>query len=236
MRLRIDPARALRQSPAMIRLVLVLWLAALAHPLAAAKPKPLTRLAHCTLVPTNWADGDSFRVRTASGEELTLRLYGVDCIELHGNTETLLRRLREQRAYFGITRAGGGSRSSIALARNFAAAARAKTAALLAKPFTVHTRHQDAMGDKRFKRVYAFVTCADGGDLGSTLVRMGLARAYGYDSNHPDGKTAKQTESMLRDLELVAAKRGAGIWAKTDWDQIIAERRAAMENKTSGEE
>ena len=176
-------------------------------------------------VPTRWADGDSFRVKPAVGDEFTIRLYGVDCLETNVNSETDERRLRQQRQHFGITQSGGGGRQSIALALDFGKKATEKTAGLLKQPFTVHTRFQDAWGDSRFKRVYGIVTCADGSDLASALVKAGLARAYGYDSDTPDGKTPKQAEKAFEALELQASKRGVGIWAMTDWDSLPAERQ-----------
>ena len=48
-----------------------------------ATPKPLTEIKGCTLVPTEWADGDSFLVKTPEGKEFTVRLYGADCLEWH---------------------------------------------------------------------------------------------------------------------------------------------------------
>lgn len=186
--------------------------------------EPLTKLAPCTLVPTEWADGDSFLVRFPDGKQHTVRLYGVDCMEWHVNDPTDARRLRAQRRYFGITAARPGAAESIELAKGFGKAAGQKTAALLANPFTVHTRFRDARGDGRHKRIYAFVTCADGRDLSTSLVKAGLARAYGVDAETPDGKSAKESAAALADLELQAAKRGAGVWAHTDWDKLPAER------------
>ena len=58
---------------------------------------PLQTLKNCRLLPTEWADGDSFRVRTADQREITVRLYGVDCVEWHVNDDTDERRLRTQR-------------------------------------------------------------------------------------------------------------------------------------------
>lgn len=211
--------------PLLFRIILFF---ALLLPVTAA-PKPLEKFEKCTFVPTEWADGDSFRIKTAAGKEHTIRLYGVDCLETNVNSETDERRLRQQRQYFGITHAGGGGRQSIKLAQDFGTKASKKTAGLLRQPFTVHTRFQDAWGDPRFKRVYGIVTCADGADLASELVKAGLARAYGLDSDTPDGKTLKQAEEALKTLELQAAKRGVGIWAMTDWNRLPAERQQLHE-------
>ena len=84
---------------------------------ATAAPKPLQKFENCTFVPTEWADGDSFRIKTAGGEEHTIRLYGVDCIELHvARNERNLARLREQRRYFGIADAGKNNQESMKIA------------------------------------------------------------------------------------------------------------------------
>lgn len=214
-------------------LVLLLLLAQLL-PSAAAKPQPLEEIPGCTLVSAEWSDGDSFPVKTPSGETLSIRLYGVDCLELHARSETLQRRLREQRRHFGITEAGGTPQASIAIARDFAARAKTLTSSLLAKPFTVLTRRQDAMGDKRYSRIYAYITLAYGRDLSSELVRNGLARAFGYDSDHPNGNSATQMEELFRDLELVAAKQATGIWARTDWTKLLGEREAERREPARG--
>jgi len=215
-------------SPSMPILVRIVLFFALLLPVTAA-PKPLEKFENCTFIPADWADGDSFRIRTAAGKEHTIRLYGVDCLETNVNSETDERRLRQQRQYFGITNSSGGGRQSIKLAQDFGRKATQKTAGLLRQPFTVHTRFQDAWGDPRFKRVYGIVTCADGTDLASELVKAGLARAYGFDSDTPDGKTLKQAKETLKCLELQAAKRGVGIWAMTDWNSLPAERQQLHE-------
>ncbi|MDP3848960.1 MAG: helix-hairpin-helix domain-containing protein [Luteolibacter sp.] len=199
---------------------------ALILPVSADPTQPLQKFENCTYVPTDWADGDSFRIKTAAGEEHTIRLYGVDCMEWHVQDDSDARRLRAQRRYFGITGAAPNPQAAIGMAKNFGKDAADQTASLLARPFTIHTRMRDALGDGKYKRIYAFVACADGGDLSATLVKNGLARAFGVDSDTPDGKTIKESASVLADLEMQAAKRGAGIWAKTDWDKLPAERQA----------
>jgi len=216
------------------------WLAAvgiLLLPLA-AEPLPqgvtnavtgLTRFAGCELVATDWADGDSFAVRLPDGKEWTIRLYGVDCIEWHVNDDTDARRLGAQRRYFGIAEAGGSAAASNSLAKGFGEAAAARVRELLEKPFTVHTAWADGRGDGRFKRYYGFVTTGDGRDLGEQLVAEGLARAFGVSRQAPDGRSRDDYGEGLRDLELAAAKRGLGAWAKTDWEKLPEERRIERE-------
>lgn len=191
----------------------------------AAGADELVAIRGCTLVPVAWADGDSFRIRTPAGEEHTLRLYGVDCLEHHVNGETDARRLRTQRRYFGIAEVKSDAAASIEFAKRLAAEASTETRRLLAKPFTVHTSFADGRGDGRFKRIYAFVTDAEGHDLAEQLVSRGLARAFGVARSTPAGESGEEYRERLADLELQAAKRGVGIWAHTDWEKLPLERR-----------
>ncbi len=183
----------------------------------------LKSIAGCQLVPTEWADGDSFRARLPDGTEQTIRLYGADCVEWHVNDESDARRLRSQRRYFGI--ADGEPAESIGQAKAFGEAAGLRTRELLAKPFTVHTSFADGRGDSRFGRIYAFVTTSAGDDLSSLLVREGLARAFGVSRRMPDGGSAQEYRQQLQDLELTAASAHRGIWAKTDWSRLAADRQ-----------
>ena len=177
-------------------------------------------------MPTDWADGDSFRIRTPDGEEYTVRLYGVDCVEQNVSGETDARRLRSQRRYFGITQVRGTAADSIAFAKEQATLATAATRAFLeGRPFTIHTSFADGRGDGRFKRIYAFVFDAEGRDLAAHLVSQGLARAFGVSRGTLAGEPADDYREQLRDLELQAATRGRGLWAFTDWDQLPLERR-----------
>ena len=200
--------------------ILILLFASLLH-----AAEPLSKLENCTLVPTAWADGDSFLVRTADGKEHTVRLYGADCIEWHVTDESDARRLRSQRRYFGISESGGSPQASIATAKEFGEKAALRLGQLLKEPFTLHTAFSDARGDGKYKRIYAFITTADGQDLASQLVAEGLARAFGVYRETPAKQHADTYREELRDLELQAAKRGAGVWAKTNWDKLPSERR-----------
>jgi competence ComEA-like helix-hairpin-helix protein len=192
----------------------------------AALPQPLVPLSHCSFVATEWADGDSFRIKTAAGEEHTVRLYGADCMEWHIGDDTDARRLRAQRRYFGITEVAPKAADAIAMAKDFGKDAAGITAALLVKPFTVYTRFRKAPGDGKHLRIYAFVKTADGADLAAELVKRGLARAHGIFDDDPEERRAADYGKMLVDLELQAAKRGLGIWSKTNWEKLPGEREA----------
>lgn len=194
--------------------------------LETASGDELTTLKLCKLIPAEWADGDSFLVQKSDGTQLTIRLYGADCFEWHVNDETDARRLREQRRYFGISGFGGSPQASIDAAKGLGKAAADEIALALKAPFSVHTSFSDARGDGKHQRFYGFVTTATGEDLSERLVRLGLARAFGVSRETQAGKLSKDYRAFLQDVELQAAKRGAGAWAKTNWDQLPAERQA----------
>jgi len=179
----------------------------------------------CRLLPTAWADGDSFSVRFPNGDERTIRLYGADCIEATVNDNSDARRLRAQLRYFGIAGEEGEAAASIATAKALGTQAKEMVAELLREPFSVTTAFADGRGDGRFKRYYAFVETADARDLASTLVRRGLARAFGVYRRKSPQISASEYRQHLADLELQAAKSGAGAWALTDWAKLPAERR-----------
>ena len=185
----------------------------------------------CTLVEAEWADGDSFPVRLPDGRQITTRLYGADCIEWHVNDETLARRLRAQRRYFGI--ADTDAASSMKTARDFGKQAALRTRELLTKPFTVHTAFAGARGNGEKERAYAFVTTAEGKDLATVLVDEGLARAFGVTRQLPDGTSGNEYREALADHELTAAAAKKGIWAVTDWTHLAEDR--AEERRESAE-
>ena len=182
----------------------------------------LRKLENCALIETEWSDGDSFQVRLPDGKIQTIRLYGVDCIEMHvKGDDSNARRLRDQRRYFGI--------DDILTAKSVGQEARAETAKLLAKPFTVHTAFADGRGDGRFSRVYAFVKTSDGADMSETLVTRGLARAFGVVRQLPDGTSGGEWLEQLKDLELTAARAGVGAWQHTDWKKLPEARKEARD-------
>ena len=149
--------------------------------LSPAADQPLQLLPNCRFLPTDWADGDSFRIQTPDGTQLTVRLYGADCLESRATDESDARRLREQRRYFGIAAVGGSSAASSQLAQSFGRQASAATAAALSQPFSLHTSFADARGDSTFQRVYGFITTHTGADLDTD------ARADGHTHTGADG-------------------------------------------------
>lgn len=204
---------------------LVIALVAACLSIAFGADQPLTILRACQMVPTEWADGDSFQIETSDGKRHTIRLYGADCIEWHVSDESDARRLRAQRRYFGIAEWGGSPQASIQAAKDLGEAAAREVSAALKQAFTVHTIFADARGDGKHPRIYAFVTTSAGEDLAERLVRMGLARAFGVYRETPKGRSASEYRSFLQDVELQTAKRGTGAWSKTDWDKLPSERQ-----------
>lgn len=192
----------------------------------------LEKLENCRHVPTDWADGDSFLVKRADGTELSVRLYGADCIETHVRDESDARRLRAQRRYFGIAESGGEAAASIEIAKKAGKAAAEETARVLSKPFTIYTSFADARGSSQHKRIYAFVISADGEDLAAHLVDRGLARAFGVYRETPDGKHRDLYREKLRDLELRASKLGRGVWADTNWEMLPRERELQRDEES----
>ncbi|MCP5534932.1 MAG: helix-hairpin-helix domain-containing protein [Akkermansiaceae bacterium] len=206
----------------------------------------LKKIENCTLVPAPWADGDSFQIQIPAkagdgknpghkAREINVRLYGADCIESKIHDATDGRRVRAQRRYFGITEVGGSPQASIALALKYGNIAAKEIPDLLAQPFTVQTAFADGRGDPNFKRYYAFVVTADGKDLASLLVSKGLARAFGVYRETFDGRTAKEYKAQLADLELQAAKKGAGVWEHTDWENLPGQRQAQRDDDRENE-
>ena len=182
----------------------------------------LRKFTGCTLVATEWADGDSFSVRFPDGKQQTVRLYGADCIEMHiAGDDSNARRLRDQRRYFGI--------NDILTAKSQGETAKSETIRLLSSPFTVYTTFADGRGDERFERIYGFVETADGKNLSAELITKGLARAFGVVRQLPDGTSGSEWREQLADLELTAARAGRGAWAKTDWVKLPDFRKEARE-------
>lgn len=189
------------------RVLAAALLALAGTPLPAPAAEELQRFAEARLVPAPDNDGDSFFVQ-AGGRQLRVRLYFVDCAETTVGSKSDAVRVREQTRYFGLAR--------LDRTLHFGRAAKSFTENALARPFTVHTAFASALGRSAGGRVYAFVTTADGDDLGALLVRNGLARTRGTGRAGPDGRSRDETTERLRDAEASAMLRRAGIWAESD--------------------
>lgn len=161
-------------------------------------PKQWEQLSNCQLIPWEYNDGDSFRVRCASSE-FVLRLYFIDAPETNlTNGE----KVREQRDYFGIT---------LDDVLNAGEKAKNRTRALLQRPFLVWTKWSSAGGRGKEPRYYGLVE-VQGKDLGETLTLEGLGRVKGVFITPPSGIASKVYVQKLRDIEVTAQKGKVGAW------------------------
>ena len=175
---------------------------------------------------TIWADGDSFPItilRSGEIEEISARLYFVDCPETTSENENDATRLRSQARYFGVQTA--------AEVLEIGKRATERTRELLAKPFVVHTKFSNAMGRSRKKRVYVMITLHDKRDLAAVLVQEGLARAHGVSHQRPDGTEGVEYMNTLKDMELGAAMNRSGIWEKSDIEKLVKMRAEVRREK-----
>ncbi len=147
-------------------------------------------------------DGDSFHV-LHQGKNHIFRLYFVDCPE----TDTSFPdRITDQMEDFGLANP----------AAVVAAGEKAKefTKKLLAGPFTVLTKWEDARGNSRQPRNYAVILVGKK-NLAEELARAGYARAYGMPADYPDASRAKSFKDGLRRLQANAIRQKLGAFAGT---------------------
>lgn len=178
---------------------------------------------NCRLIEHPSNDGDSFHVQ-AGEKTILVRLYFVDCPETTAATDGDAKRVREQARHFGLVKMNR--------VLHYGEEARRVAEEILRKPFRVHTMFATAFGRSATPRVYAMITTAEGGDLGSLLVEKGLARNYGVKRRTPDGRDGDEMAAKLQNEELKAMKRRAGIWAETDMgqlDELRAQQRSEEE-------
>ena len=172
-----------------------------------------------------WADGDSFLAvldDTEGKRTETIRLYYVDCPETTASSDSDKRRVRAQARYFGLENAVDAIR--------FGVVAKKRVSVLLGKRFTVHTSGARALGRSRKPRIYGMITLSDGRDLAAVLVEEGLARVHGVNKTRPDGTKSGEYSQYLKDLELSAAVKRKGVWAKSDPEKIVALRKKERED------
>ncbi len=175
----------------------------------------------CTYLAAPWSDGDSFQVRLPDRRKIVVRLYFVDCVEKDVGDTSGKRRLREQARHFGV--------DDYAAAHGFGTEAAAFVERVLSEPFTVHTSFAKAPGRSASPRHYAFVRTAAGRDLGELLVENGLARAFGFGRETPDGTHRDDWDAHLKDTEFAAALHRRGLWSHCEPDRLVEMRRQQRE-------
>lgn len=181
----------------------------------------LQKLTNAKLINNPANDGDSFLVE-ADGKSFHVRLYFVDCPETSISFKSDAQRVREQTRYFGL--------SDAARTIHFGNEAKTFVERILTKPFIVHTAFASALGRSSKGRVYGFIVTDDGDDLASLLVKNGFARTHGIGRKTPDGVSRAEMIERLRDYEISAILKRAGIWSESDSDRI-AELRAKQRSE-----
>jgi endonuclease YncB( thermonuclease family) len=187
--------------PPRILIVAIALLPIFQRVLGAPSAAPWQTLEGVTYKPQRWDDGDSFHVTTSDGKELILRLYFVDTCE---EEKVYADRIKDQAEYFG----GLTDEQTKALGR----AATEFTRKALEKPFRLMTRWHKALGRSKQNRWYCVILTADGKDLAEELVRNGLARIYGTRTVLWDGRTSKEYDARLAELEEEAKREKRGGW------------------------
>ncbi|MFH0879644.1 MAG: tetratricopeptide repeat protein [Lentisphaerota bacterium] len=184
-----------------------------------------TKLEDCTLVTSEYMDGDSFHVK-AGNDEYIFRLYFVDAPETDASLND---RILDQAAYFDIP--------ELRLTKIGRKAAR-MTRQWLNGKFTVYTQWQDAEGASQLPRFFAVIKVGKE-DLAEILVEEGLARVYGASANLPDGTSVDTFFSQLRNLENKAKSKKRGVWGSLknedsadNKDEAGGGQAAAMTNDT----
>ncbi|HMO50161.1 MAG TPA: thermonuclease family protein [Kiritimatiellia bacterium] len=144
-------------------------------------------------------DGDSFHVRL-NKRRYILRLYWVDAAETDNSWPD---RVAAQAEYFGITpqEAIRFGKEATRFARNF-----------MKDGFTVHTKHQDALGRSERGRKYAIIE-KNGEFLHIELVRAGLARIHGFQEVGPNMPSMTTMRLRIRAAESEARRERRGAWA-----------------------
>ena len=153
-------------------------------------------LTDCKLLHNGANDGDSFHVK-ANGKERIFRLYYVDAAE---TSLAFPDRVADQGKYFGLD-----DKDTLRLGEE---AAKFTDRVLSKGSFTIVTKWEDARGNSRLPREYAFVVTGEG-DLDELLMAEGRVRLYGMRIDSPFGS---KKYNGLKDLERDAKREKAGAW------------------------
>lgn len=156
-------------------------------------------LTNCKLIKTEGNDGDSFHVEHG-GKEYVFRLYLADCPET--DIQKLGRNM-EQMVDFGAPL------EKIIIAGKLASILSDE---ILSKPFKILTKWEDAMGQSKLGRSYAFVETSKGEDFGEILVTHGLARSHGRNTSAP--QISQNLQEKYDRIAERAQRQGLGAWGK----------------------
>lgn len=166
----------------------------------------------CMLLPNAANDGDSFHVnigslKTAKAKHKLIRLYFVDTPE---SDHSLPDRLEMQRAHWDLPDIDAVVRCGKEASKF--------TEDFLKDGFTLYSRLADALGRSKMDRDAGLVW-ANGKDLGTELVRAGLARIGGFTTDMSDLDNYKLSsaayQKRLRQAEMEAKAARRGCWGYT---------------------
>jgi endonuclease YncB( thermonuclease family) len=160
--------------------------------------KDWSKYENCELVSNEFNDGDSFHVKCGRRTYI-FRLHFVDAPE---TSKMIPDRVAEQAELWKVSesRVLASGKEAAEFTRRF-----------LKKPFTVHTKREDAMGRSKKPRYFAFIETQEG-FLSRALIDNGLARVYGVRRALPDGTPAKSYLKKLDQAAIKARRLGMGIW------------------------
>ncbi len=144
----------------------------------------------CTVVKVY--DGDTFRCRLDNGEEVKVRLIGIDTPESR----------RNRKAYRDAKREGKSVEEIVRLGKKASAFTKK-----LIPPGTVVYLETDVQVHDRYGRLLAYVYLPDGRMLNEVLVEEGYATAYTFPPN------VKYSERFV-ELQRKAMKERKGLWAE----------------------
>ena len=206
-------------------------LLALVAPTDACAAKKWREYTGCRVIPNASNDGDSFHVKPTNikTRSYLFRLYFVDTPE---SDTSLPERLQIQADYFGIP----DPKDVVKVGKE---AVKFTEKFLEDGNFTVYSRLADALGRSAKDRDYAMVLNSAGQDLGTELVRNGLARVFGQGTDLSDLDAYKRDENAwfrrLRQAELEAKKEKRGGWAYASapvsrLDALLAPRQVAEQD------
>jgi endonuclease YncB( thermonuclease family) len=165
-------------------------------------------LRNCKLIPFPNNDGDSFLVEHKN-KQYVFRLYMVDCPETSYSHNY---RILQQMAYFGSPHRKlihSGKLASYLVN------------SILARPFTVVTRWEGALGSGTNPRYYGFVLTQGGKDLGELLLEHGLARSHGKEVKVPPQIMKQNNLRKHYDtIEKRVKSQGLGAWGPSPIPRI----------------
>ena len=157
---------------------------------SSSQAKPSEEKVKCTV--TRVYDGDTFRCKLENGEEIKVRLIGIDTPESR----------RNRKAYRDAEKSGKSVEEIVRLGKKASAFTKK-----LIPPGTVVYLETDVQIHDRYGRLLAYVYLPDGRMLNEVLVREGYATVYTFPPN------VRYAERFVK-LQREAMEEGRGLWSE----------------------